>query len=256
MLTHNCKIKMTNYYKYDTIIFIKDTMISKFGEVVFIVNIDLFSKRLASLLETKKMTKGKLASYIDQTTGSISRYINKERIPSEEIIIKIAYFLRVNPCYLKGFSNEITPPSDIKEEYLTVCKETIMINDKLSIFSRRLKILVDESGKKQKEIAFDLNISKGVFSNYINSKREPDFNTLRIICNYFNVSSDYLLGISYSKNREEETNLKNKLVDILKQGNILDLASEYKQTTADEKLFIQLLKHTCETFKIIKKSNT
>ncbi len=58
--------------------------------------------------------------------------------------------------------------------------------------------------KETKEIAFELNISNGVLSNYINSKREPSFDTLRIICNYFNVSSDYLLGISYSKNKKEE----------------------------------------------------
>ncbi|AJD29197.1 helix-turn-helix transcriptional regulator [Clostridium sporogenes] len=213
------------------------------------VNLELFSQRLKNILRTKKMSNGKLATYIGQTTGSISRYISKERTPNEGAIIKMAYFLNVNPNYLKGLSNEIEAPLDIKDQYLTICEEETMSDNELTVFSKRLKMLVNESGKRNKEIAFELNISNGVLSNYINSKREPSFDTLRIICNYFNVSSDYLLGISYSKNKKEENNFKNKMIDILMKGGILDIASEHKDY---EELFVNLLKHTCQTFKIVK----
>ncbi|WP_076237332.1 helix-turn-helix transcriptional regulator [Clostridium botulinum] len=213
------------------------------------VNLELFSQRLKNILRTKKMSNGKLATYIGQTTGSISRYISKERTPKDGAIIKMAYFLNVNPDYLKGLSNEIEAPLDIKDQYLTICEEETMSDNELTVFSKRLKMLVNESGKRNKEIAFELNISNGVLSNYINSKREPSFDTLRIICNYFNVSSDYLLGISYSKNKKEENNFKNKMIDILMKGAILDIASEHKDY---EELFVNLLKHTCQTFKIVK----
>lgn len=49
-------------------------------------------------------------------------------------------------------------------------------------------------GKQQKEVADDLNISRSTYSQYETEKRAPDFNTLCKLANYFNVTTDYLLG--------------------------------------------------------------
>lgn len=45
-----------------------------------------------------------------------------------------------------------------------------------------------------KELANALNLAESTISLYENGKREPDFNTLSKISDYFNVSIDYLLG--------------------------------------------------------------
>lgn len=59
----------------------------------------------------------------------------------------------------------------------------------------RLKNLIEQTGKTQKDIAADLGISQQRFNFYVNGKREPDNEMLTIFANYFHVTTDYLLGI-------------------------------------------------------------
>lgn len=48
--------------------------------------------------------------------------------------------------------------------------------------------------KTQKEVADYLGISRQAYSNYEAGKREPDFETLLKLGEYFDCSVDYLLG--------------------------------------------------------------
>jgi len=58
-------------------------------------------------------------------------------------------------------------------------------------FSEKLRLLIDEENITQKQFANDLNIVQGI--------SEPDFETLKRIALYFNVSADYLLNIPENK---------------------------------------------------------
>lgn len=58
----------------------------------------------------------------------------------------------------------------------------------------KLRELMEKSGLTQQKVAYDLRISPQAVSHYITGRREPDFETLIRIANYFNVSTDYLLG--------------------------------------------------------------
>lgn len=68
-------------------------------------------------------------------------------------------------------------------------------------FTRCLNMLIKESGKLQKEIAKDLNIPETTFSGYVRGKSSPGLEILVKIAEYFNVNTDYLLGLSESKKR-------------------------------------------------------
>ncbi len=59
---------------------------------------------------------------------------------------------------------------------------------------QRLRELRQNLGKKQKDIASELNLSVQVYCNYENGLREPSFDTLIRIADYFKVTVDYLLG--------------------------------------------------------------
>ncbi|MGN1129861.1 MAG: helix-turn-helix domain-containing protein [Ruminococcus sp.] len=61
-------------------------------------------------------------------------------------------------------------------------------------FGRKLKGLIEEKGITQKELALQLNIAPSTVSSYVQNTREPDFATLKLIAEYFNVTIDYLLG--------------------------------------------------------------
>ena len=63
------------------------------------------------------------------------------------------------------------------------------------IFAKRLKELRAFTQKKQAEVAQALEISATCYAGYEQGYREPDFFTLKKICRFFDVPSDYLLGL-------------------------------------------------------------
>lgn len=64
------------------------------------------------------------------------------------------------------------------------------------MFSERIIRLRKETNMTQSELAKKLGIPRTTYSNYENGNRQPDYETLQKIANYFGVSSDYLIGMS------------------------------------------------------------
>lgn len=62
------------------------------------------------------------------------------------------------------------------------------------MFGERLASLRKRKGLSQYALAERLNFSRGQLANYEQGKREPDYNTLQKIADFFEVSVDYLLG--------------------------------------------------------------
>lgn len=62
-------------------------------------------------------------------------------------------------------------------------------------FSNKLRILIEERNLTQKQVAKDLNIAPSTMGGYVQGSSEPDFDTLRKLANYFDVTADYLLDL-------------------------------------------------------------
>lgn len=62
------------------------------------------------------------------------------------------------------------------------------------MFSERLSKLRAEHKKIHQQMADMLGITRQAYGNYENGSREPDFNTLEKLADYFGVSVDFLLG--------------------------------------------------------------
>lgn len=60
------------------------------------------------------------------------------------------------------------------------------------IYSDRLKYLCERNGITHITLVKYLEISKGRFSNYINEREIMPLKYLNVLCNYFNVSLDYI----------------------------------------------------------------
>ena len=71
----------------------------------------------------------------------------------------------------------------------------------MSLFLSRFRGLLEECGKQQKEICADLGIRNQKLSNWKTGYSEPNFDDLVMLANYFDVSTDYLLGVT----EDEET---------------------------------------------------
>jgi len=63
-----------------------------------------------------------------------------------------------------------------------------------SLFRSRIKALREERGLLQQDMADLLGISKSAYGFYEQGKREPDFDTLSALADFFKVSVDFLLG--------------------------------------------------------------
>ena len=63
------------------------------------------------------------------------------------------------------------------------------------LFTERLKELRCEKGLSQTELAKALNVSQRSISSWETGFRQPDYETLILIAKYFDVTTDYLLGI-------------------------------------------------------------
>lgn len=80
------------------------------------------------------------------------------------------------------------------------------------MFNTRLRILRQQYGLTQSELAKQLGVSTSTIGMYEQGRREPDHKTLLIICKLFGISTDYLLG-SEKTMAGSESNDFNAIID-------------------------------------------
>lgn len=86
----------------------------------------------------------------------------------------------------------------------------------------RIKELRTEMHKSLRDVASELNISYSSLSKYERGDQQPSYETLIRIANYFNVTTDYLMGITNSKSLEnrsicDQLNLSDEAIQKMKQ---------------------------------------
>ena len=74
----------------------------------------------------------------------------------------------------------------------------------MATFGERLRLLREERGLVQKEIGALIGVDESSVSKYELDQRTPPPNSIIILANHFNVSTDYLLGVSNSRLHVEE----------------------------------------------------
>ena len=67
------------------------------------------------------------------------------------------------------------------------------------VFYMRLRDLREDSDIKQKEIAEYLHIKQNTYSQYENGQRQLPIDILIKLAKYYDVTTDYILGLSSEK---------------------------------------------------------
>ena len=62
------------------------------------------------------------------------------------------------------------------------------------MLKNKLRMLREKTGLTQKEFASKFNMSDARYNHYETGKREPDYDTLKSFADFFEVSTDFLLG--------------------------------------------------------------
>jgi transcriptional regulator with XRE-family HTH domain len=84
----------------------------------------------------------------------------------------------------------------------------------MSTFSERLRMLREREKITLDELAIKIHSTKSTLSRYENNKRIPNIEFVERVANFFNVTSDYLLGRTDKPNLELiNRNLPQELID-------------------------------------------
>lgn len=92
-------------------------------------------------------------------------------------------------------------------------------------FATRLTLLRKDMGLTQAELAKKTGISRSVLASYEATGKTPTLERMILLAKFFNVSLDYLVGISDSKNfrnslETDELGLSEKSIELLKNSKV------------------------------------
>lgn len=171
-----------------------------------------FGKRLKQLRESNGFKSQYVAEQLNVAKSTYSGYENDKTRPSFEILDTIATFFDVSIDYLLCRTDEpiVSFNSQSTKKIMAtddVFEENILMNSIQIGFNERLKFLREEHGLTQLQMSLDVNLSNVTLSQYEAGTRKPDIDTLQILADYFNVTTDYILGISNKRSFSKKTHI-------------------------------------------------
>lgn len=124
-------------------------------------------------------------------------------------------------------------------------------------FPERLRKLRENAKLSQIDLAKIMNVSNGSISKWERGERQPDYDTLKKISNFFNVTTDYLVGQSDSRTTnisKIDSNYFNSpqeaLSFLLKQEMFADFGGYDLETMSDDEI-MTMANDTADMMKII-----
>lgn len=116
------------------------------------------------------------------------------------------------------------------------------MEDITMIFKKRLKEL--RGTKNQAEVAKKIGISRSALSYYESGDRTPDINVLHAIADYYNVTSDYLLGFTDITHPDMELSAISRKTGLSKHAieTLETWAQKSEQALSDQESLFNFLK--------------
>ena len=85
----------------------------------------------------------------------------------------------------------------------------------MDIFSYRLTVLLDENNMSQTQLAKKIGTSNVTICRYLTGERVPRLDVVTKIADVFNVSLDYLLGLSNDENIQNSNENSDLNIDMI-----------------------------------------
>lgn len=115
----------------------------------------------------------------------------------------------------------------------------------------RLRELREEKELDQKDIAIFLKVDRTTYNKYETGNSNPDKEKLVQLSNYFDVTTDYLLGVSKLKNPERDYK---ESMDFVK--DLMDMLNENGHNFTDKMEVLELVEQAYQIKGILKKQPT
>ena len=137
-----------------------------------------FQKRLQDLIDEEETKRSELHRKMGVDYRSLANALNYGIVPKPRTVAKFADYFDVSIPYLFGETDindfeKASPQSSFSERFRSLCSER------------------DESHYR---VSQECHFDKSYISRWLNKNQLPSFEILDILCDYFKVSVDYLLG--------------------------------------------------------------
>ncbi len=139
-----------------------------------------FQKRICELVDDSDYSRTELRALLGIGNSSFTNAVVYGILPTPKTLIKFADFFEVSINYLLGKSetNDYSPavnPTTFQERFSNLCAEK-------SVSYYR--------------VAFDCGFTNSLITRWLGNHFIPSLEILELLCDYFEVSPDYLLGRS------------------------------------------------------------
>lgn len=156
--------------------------------------------KIKELRKSKKITQKQLATMVSKSERMIQKYESGEVAPTISTFSQISNAL--------GSTMKELMEEDAHLE--VIGKQEITIKE-------RLKKLRKEKNLYQKELADKLNISRAVIASYETGKAVPSIDIIIRYADYFECTTDYILGRTDNKNHIKDININEAVIRLLEK---------------------------------------
>lgn len=104
-------------------------------------------------------------------------------------------------------------------------------------FSKRLAMLREELGMTQGELADNVGLSRSAIGMYEQGRREPDFDAVDALSDFFDVGMLYLIGASDIRERYPRHEAERRIVD----PEVSKVLFAYEKAPAKTQLMVRML---------------
>lgn len=111
----------------------------------------------------------------------------------------------------------------------------------MSSFSARLKLLRKQDNLTQDALSKAIGISKSTISMYENGNREPDFETLESLADFFNVDLDYLMGKTDIANNSAASSIMAAIIEENRSGRAAALDNVFEKFGTNRNTYVSRL---------------
>ena len=144
-----------------------------------------FHEKLKTLRKKQGLTQQEIAEICGVRQAVYAKWENAKMKPIYENLSMLACIFDVSIDYLLS-------------EYIEISKERLLKlkaeREKMKVFPQRLEELRLKKGLTQQNIADEIGVNRGSYSNWENGKREPSFEILLKLASILNTTTSYLLG--------------------------------------------------------------
>ncbi len=140
----------------------------------------VFSYNLKKLMKEKSIKAAQICKDLEIKQNTFSNWYNGIIFPRVEYLDLLSEYLGVQ-------TYELLVPNTISHE------ETI--GDRIKKLRTKMHLSLDKM-TEEINLRYGTNLSKGNISRWENNQNDPNIRMVRILSLYFNVSADYLVGLT------------------------------------------------------------